>query len=39
MSAEEHLERLRYDIDTILHCSWRSWSDEAWEHLADALAE
>lgn len=39
MSADEHLERLRYDIDTVLQLQLRSWSDEAWEPVADALAE
>ena len=39
MTPEEHLERLRYDIDTVLQLQLRSWSDEAWEPVADALAE
>jgi len=39
MSAEEHLERLRYDIDTVLQLQLRSWSDDAWEPVAQALTE
>lgn len=39
MSTAEHLERLRYDIDTVLQLQLRSWSDEAWEPVASALAE
>jgi hypothetical protein len=39
MSGDEHLERLRYDIDTILQLQLRSWSDEAWEPVARALTE
>jgi hypothetical protein len=39
MSSEEHLERLRYDIDTVLQLQLHSWSDEAWEPVAEALAE
>lgn len=39
MSSEEHLERLRNDIDTVLQLQLQSWSDEAWEPVAEALAE
>ena len=39
MTPKEHLERLRYDIDTVLHLQLRSFSDESWLPAADALAE
>lgn len=38
-SKEEHLERLCYDIDTVLQLQLQSYSDEAWEPVASALAE
>ena len=39
MSAEEHLRRLRADVDTLLEVQLRGWSDESWEPLARALVE
>ena len=39
MSAEEHLERLRADIDTVLQLQLHAFSEEAWEPVAEALAE
>jgi hypothetical protein len=30
-TRSRHLERLRYDIDTVLQLQLQSWSDEAWE--------
>lgn len=39
MSQEEHLERLRHDIDTVLQLQLHRWSDDAWRPVADALAE
>lgn len=39
MSPEEHAERLRYDVDTVLNLQLSEWSDEAWEPVAEALAE
>ena len=36
---EEHLERLRYDVDTVLQLQLRSYSDESWKPVANALAE
>ncbi len=39
MSAEEHLRRLRADVDTLLEVQLHGWSDEAWEPLASALVE
>ena len=39
MSAAEHLERLKYDVDTVLQLQLRSYSDEAWLPVADALVE
>jgi hypothetical protein len=39
LSPEEHLERLRYDVDTVLQLQLRSYSDESWKPVANALAE
>ena len=39
MTPKEHLERLRDDIDTVLQLQLRSFSDESWLPVADALAE
>lgn len=30
MSPEEHAERLRYDVDTVLKLQLSAWSDDAW---------
>ena len=38
-TAEEHLQRLRHDIDTVLQLQLYGWSDEAWAPVAEALAE
>lgn len=38
-TAEEHLERLRHDIDTVLQLQLHGWSDEASAPVAEALAE
>ena len=39
MSPQEHAERLAYDVDTVLQLQLHAWSDEAWEPVAEALAE
>jgi hypothetical protein len=39
LSPEEHLERLRRDVDTVLQLQLRSYSDESWKPVANALAE
>ena len=39
MSADEHLRRLRADVETLLEVQLHGWSDEAWEPLASALVE
>lgn len=37
--ADEHLQRLSHDIDTVMQLQLHHWSDEAWLPVADALAE
>ena len=39
MSPEQHEERLRFDVETVLQLQLSGWSDEAWEPVAEALAE
>ncbi len=39
LSPEEHKQRLAYDVDTVLQLQLHQWSDEAWEPVAEALAE
>lgn len=38
-TEEEHLERLRADVDAVLTLQLSNFSDEAWEPLATALVE
>lgn len=38
-TEDEHLERLRADVDTVLTLQLSNFADEAWEPLANALVE
>lgn len=39
MSPAEHEQRLQFDSETVLQLQLSGWSDEAWEPVAEALAE